>query len=162
MFDIKKIYKWSFVALLNLFIVAGIANLPIRQPQTINKVSRVSTDSIPTPVTVVNQIIKKVQKYVYVTPNPNSNSKTNSTSVAQPTTAPQQQNQVTAPPAPQPTAAPAPVGCIITIDGGRYDVTQFRNQHSGGDIFNCGTDMSSIFWGRHGQSQFNRMQQYKI
>jgi len=52
--------------------------------------------------------------------------------------------------------------CIVVIDGGKYDVTQFRNIHSGGDIFQCGTDMSAIFHGQHDNSYLNRMSQYKI
>lgn len=42
-----------------------------------------------------------------------------------------------------------PKTCIITIDGTKYDVTIFRNIHSGGDIFACGTDMSAVFHQQH-------------
>ncbi|MBI2465185.1 cytochrome b5 domain-containing protein [Candidatus Shapirobacteria bacterium] len=62
-------------------------------------------------------------------------------------------------------APPQPVAdnrCIIAIDGVRYDVSVFRNQHSGGDIFSCGTDMSAIFHGQHPNSFLQRMAQYKI
>jgi cytochrome b involved in lipid metabolism len=52
--------------------------------------------------------------------------------------------------------------CIIIIDGKKYDVTLYRNQHSGGDIFNCGTDMSNIFHGKHGQRYLQMMQQYAL
>jgi len=52
--------------------------------------------------------------------------------------------------------------CIVTVDGVKYDVTQFRNQHSGGDIFQCGTDMSAIFHGQHSNSYLQKMQQYRI
>jgi cytochrome b involved in lipid metabolism len=52
--------------------------------------------------------------------------------------------------------------CIVTIDGAKYDVTDFKNIHSGGDIFTCGTDMSNIFWGQHSQRELNRMQRYGI
>ena len=63
-----------------------------------------------------------------------------------------------------PTTPPVVVDnrCIVTIDGGRYDVSQFRNLHSGGDIFQCGTDMSAIFHGQHDSSYLSRMSQYKI
>lgn len=67
------------------------------------------------------------------------------------------------PPGPKNTPVPTPDNrCIITIDGGRYDVTQFRFIHSGGNVFNCGADMSQTFWNRHGQSEFNILQRYRI
>lgn len=42
--------------------------------------------------------------------------------------------------------------CIITIDGREYDVTNLRSTHTGGDIFQCGTDMSAVFHGQHGDN----------
>lgn len=63
----------------------------------------------------------------------------------------------------RPTARPTPdPRCIITIDNNRYNVTDFRNMHSGGDIFACGTDMSSIFHQQHSQRFLDFMQQYRI
>lgn len=63
-----------------------------------------------------------------------------------------------------PTKAPPVVDnrCIIVVDSIQYDVTSFRNLHSGGDIFQCGTDMSSIFHGQHDNSFIGKMSQYKI
>jgi cytochrome b involved in lipid metabolism len=52
--------------------------------------------------------------------------------------------------------------CIITLNNQKYDVTQFKNLHSGGNIFNCGTDMTTIFNGKHSQRELNMMQQYLI
>lgn len=52
--------------------------------------------------------------------------------------------------------------CIITINGQRYDVTQYRYQHQGGDIFTCGTDMSAIFAGQHSQKYLNKMKSYLV
>lgn len=52
--------------------------------------------------------------------------------------------------------------CVVTINNQKYDVTQFRYQHSGGDIFQCGTDMSSIFAGQHSQRYLNKMKAYLI
>ncbi len=43
-------------------------------------------------------------------------------------------------------------GCIVTIDGSRYDVESLRSTHPGGDIFECGTDMSAAFHAQHGAS----------
>ena len=47
----------------------------------------------------------------------------------------------------QPIAEPVRETCIITIEGKKYDVISFRSQHSGGDVFKCGTDMTSSFFG---------------
>lgn len=52
--------------------------------------------------------------------------------------------------------------CIVIIDGVSYDLTNFVNIHSGGNIFNCGTDMSQTFWSQHSQKQLNQLQQYRI
>lgn len=52
--------------------------------------------------------------------------------------------------------------CIIVVDGIRFDITKYRYQHSGGDIFQCGTDMSTIFHDRHPNSFLRRISQYQI
>lgn len=52
--------------------------------------------------------------------------------------------------------------CIITISGMSYDITNYQNGHSGGNVFVCGTDMTGLFWGRHSQREMNYMQQFKI
>jgi cytochrome b involved in lipid metabolism len=52
--------------------------------------------------------------------------------------------------------------CIITVDGQRYDVTVFKNQHSGGNVFSCSTDMSNVFHNQHSQRYLQMMQPYKI
>ena len=39
--------------------------------------------------------------------------------------------------------------CIITIQGGQYDVTSFRTEHPAGDVFKCGDDMTQAFKGAH-------------
>jgi len=52
--------------------------------------------------------------------------------------------------------------CIITISNQRYDVTEFRNSHPGGNIFRCGNDMTRDFFGQHGNTQLQQIQQYKI
>jgi hypothetical protein len=71
---------------------------------------------------------------------------------------------------PQPTATTTnnsqPVAtdnrCIIAIDGVKYDVSVFRKEHSGGDIFTCNTDMSAVFHSQHPNSFLQRMTGYKI
>ena len=61
-----------------------------------------------------------------------------------------------------PTVDPLAGKCIIVISGTRYDMTDFRNLHSGGDIFQCGSDMTAIFNDRHPASYLNRIARYKI
>lgn len=39
--------------------------------------------------------------------------------------------------------------CIITIQEEKYDVTEFKYKHPGGDIFKCGQDMTEIFQKAH-------------
>ena len=64
---------------------------------------------------------------------------------------------------PTQTSTPTPdPRCIITINGVRYDVTAFSQMHSGGDVFQCGTDMSTVFNQRHSNRELQMMQQYKI
>jgi hypothetical protein len=52
--------------------------------------------------------------------------------------------------------------CIIVVDGQKYNVTDFMTIHSGGNIFQCGTDMSPTFHQRHRDSYLQIMAQYKI
>ena len=51
-------------------------------------------------------------------------------------------------------AKPKPA-CVVQISGKQYDVSQLRNTHSGGNIFQCGTDMTTIFFNQHNQSLLN-------
>jgi cytochrome b involved in lipid metabolism len=67
----------------------------------------------------------------------------------------------TPPPAPAPT--PAKPTCIVTISGKRYDVQPLRSTHPGGDVFTCGTDMTSVFFGQHDQNLLDtQMKQYLL
>lgn len=59
-----------------------------------------------------------------------------------------------------PTAIPN-TGCIITLFGNQYDVATLRQTHSGGNVFNCGTDMTSVYQGKHG-SNVSQMQGYLV
>ncbi len=51
--------------------------------------------------------------------------------------------------------------CIITVSGNKYNVTELQSTHSGGDIFECGTDMSEAFAQEH-KTRFGMIQQYLI
>jgi len=57
-------------------------------------------------------------------------------------------------------SAPA-TACIITIDGKKYDVQPLRNTHTGGDIFQCGTDMSATFHRQHNDN-LQMIQKYLV
>jgi cytochrome b involved in lipid metabolism len=64
-----------------------------------------------------------------------------------------------------PSATPASTSasntCIITLFGLQYDVTELRNTHSGGDVFNCGTDETQSYVKQHGSS-VSRMSKYLV
>lgn len=62
-----------------------------------------------------------------------------------------------------PTAVPKPkvATCIITVNGSRYNVQALRKTHSGGDIFKCGTDMTTVFRNMHG-TNYSLIAKYKI
>jgi cytochrome b involved in lipid metabolism len=62
----------------------------------------------------------------------------------------------------KPTPKPVASRCIITIQGVKYDVTNFRNIHSGGNIFQCGADMTSTFFGQHNSSTLAAMAKYRV
>lgn len=51
--------------------------------------------------------------------------------------------------------------CIISVSGQQYNVTTLRSTHSGGDIFQCGTDMTIIYQNKHG-SGFSLIQKYLL
>lgn len=83
-----------------------------------------------------------------------------------PTTVPTTKTKST--PTPQLTTQPTPTvdvlagKCLIYISGIRYDMTDFRKIHGGGDIFQCGTDMTAIFNDQHPASYIDRIAKYKI
>ena len=64
-----------------------------------------------------------------------------------------------------PTVTPSSINtagnCIITLFGNRYDITTLRQAHSGGNVFNCGADMTAVYQGRHG-TNVSRMQIYLV
>lgn len=59
------------------------------------------------------------------------------------------------------TASDKYSNCIVTLFGKQYDVSPLRGDHPGGNIFTCGTDMTSVYQGEHGTS-VSRMQPYLI
>ncbi len=156
----KIFYTLSAMALFNLTTVVVLANYPISKSVNVEvqQASETLNDVVlpsPTPIVIKRQVVKKVTVFA-----------TNAPVTTKTVTATQNQTQPTQPvtqPAQQPApAAPVPSGCIITLDGASYNVTNLQKTHSGGDIFNCGSDMSATFWGKHGQGIFSKMQQYRI
>lgn len=63
---------------------------------------------------------------------------------------------------PSPSKTKIDTRCLITVDNHSYDVTSFRRQHSGGDIFACGTDMSSTFHKEHNSGYLSTLAKYEI
>lgn len=60
----------------------------------------------------------------------------------------------------QPNTAPS--GCVVKIDNQTYDLDAFRALHSGGDIFQCGTDMTAVFYGQHSADYLASLSRYRI
>ena len=77
------------------------------------------------------------------------------TATPKPTVAP----TATATPTPTPAAAS---GCIVTVDGASYNITSLVKSHSGGNVFKCGTDMSSTFNGASPRHKISWITKYKI
>lgn len=53
-------------------------------------------------------------------------------------------------------------GCLVQLYDGVYDLAQFRSIHSGGDIFQCNTDMTSVFSGQHSDAYLSQLAQYRV
>lgn len=51
--------------------------------------------------------------------------------------------------------------CIITLFGKQFNVTSLQTSHTGGNIFNCGTDMTAVYQTQHG-TDLTRMQPYLV
>lgn len=46
--------------------------------------------------------------------------------------------------------------CFISLFDSQYDLSDFQNEHSGGNIFNCGEDNTKLFEDEHS----NKIDQY--
>lgn len=51
--------------------------------------------------------------------------------------------------------------CIVTLFGKQYNVISLQQTHSGGNIFNCGTDMTSVYQAQHG-TDVSKMSKYLV
>lgn len=65
-------------------------------------------------------------------------------------------------PVPDPPVPAESQQCIITVHGTRYNVTEFRSFHSGGDIFTCGADMTGVFDSQHSMGTLRKMSPYIV
>lgn len=52
--------------------------------------------------------------------------------------------------------------CLVVVDGLKYNLTEFVRLHSGGDIFQCGTDMSASFHDQHPNNYLDILAKYKF
>ncbi len=150
----KILYFISGLTLLNLFAVTAIANYPIKDSRNTFQDSIIVS---PTPIVVVKKVINKVK--VQASNRPLMKDLPKNLPVID-SNSQIQVNPIQ--PVVNPTPQPVVSGCIVILDGAQYNVNTLKNTHSGGDIFSCGTDMSSTFWSKHGQSIFNKMQKYRI
>lgn len=52
--------------------------------------------------------------------------------------------------------------CLIKIKDKVYNLDKFRSLHSGGDIFQCNTDMTKIFSQNHSDSYLQQLKPYLV
>lgn len=84
----------------------------------------------------------------------NNQSNTTPTPTVAPTSAPN--------PTPVPTTQPSKPQCLVKIDGAVYDLQAFRSIHGGGDVFQCGKDMTNVFYSNHTSSYLQIISKYRI
>lgn len=65
-------------------------------------------------------------------------------------------------PSPTPPSTPVVNRCVIIIDGSKYDVTDFRSIHKGGDIFKCSTDMTQVFYSQHDKPFLSKIESMRV
>ncbi len=154
------------MSLVNAVIVLLIVNLvPVPLPSvpltTLERQSELTSEplvrSVESPTPTVTPTINLIPS-PSPTPSPSSTSTPISTSTPTPVPTPTPIPSNT--PTPIPTIKPS--GCIIQIDGVSYEITSLLKTHSGGNIFTCGSDMSSTFWDQHNSRILQKMQRYKI
>lgn len=113
----------------------------------------------PTPIVIVKKVINKIVKTAEpVVIGSNTQQLTQATSGNTNVTTNNSQTVTQT----QQTQSPQSNRCIVVVDGANYDLTNFINIHSGGNIFSCNSDMSQTFWSQHSQKQLNQLQQYRI
>lgn len=164
----KLIKNLITITILNFLLLASIlqvgAQLTPKSEESISLLVAEPTPIVestpaptPTPIIIRRRVEVRKQPQNKTAPTQSPSTPTTSTSASNPPT-----SSTPVPQAPQPTSTPRSTGCIVSIDGVSYDVTNFRKMHGGGDIFSCGGDMSASFWSAHGQSTLQKMQKYRL
>jgi len=158
------------MTLINSLFVMGIVKYVSLNPSSVGAVgdqilSNSISNTLPSEVPV--QVQDNSQRKLTKSPVQPTVSVTTKPIVAQPSptsTSIVKTPVVIAVPTSAPTAIPTPkpAGCLIQIDGVKYEITSLQRSHSGGNVFTCGTDMSAIFWGKHNAKILQMMAKYKI
>ena len=172
----KLLKTYISIALVNVFCVIGVVNFGPTMKRNIftsieKQVIQAGVSVTPTgvvdttPVTTPKPPKKRIVRVVRKTPS-SSLDKTTDAPQAAAVPDPQTGNNGGGqqPASANPTSAPPPqdTRCLIGIDGAQYDVTAYRSMHPGGDIFNCGADMSGAFWSQHGAGTLSKMAKYRL
>lgn len=161
------------MTLLNSLFVVGLVRYAANKPtQTLDANLNTTTSSnldtqtvlSRSPDPVISPSTAPVAKKVTATKKPSAT--TSPVATKSPTTTSAPTPTVVATPKPTvaatPTPTPAASGCIVTINGASYNITSLVKSHSGGNVFKCGTDMSSTFTGASPRHNISWMTKYKI
>ncbi|MBP7842563.1 hypothetical protein KA017_01010 [Candidatus Woesebacteria bacterium] len=140
-----KLIKYLIASsIINLFLVVFFVVITQKIPQQSSP-----TTILPIKTTNNSTTSKAPENAEQVTQNKDTVKNSNS----QPTTTP-----TSAPPIPKPQKPQ----CLVKIDGAAYDLEEFRSFHGGGDIFQCGTDMTNVFYSQHSKSYLEIIAKYRI
>lgn len=143
-------------------VTSGMAGMKLIQAKGVDSSDKFNSTAVPT--------LEALEPSLIITPvqsPPPGSSIPNSKNIALviPTTKPSTKTPASAALTNSPVAtaqqATNPNACIVTLFGKQYDVTTLRSTHSGGNIFSCGTDMTTVYQNRHG-TDMSRMQQYLV
>ncbi len=173
------------MTILNSFFVMGIVRYGASKQVSSNlPISTDSTESINyngTAFDTSTMLAKSPVPATTSTPKPPVTTSTptatpvNSTATPQPTTAATSTPTPTTASTPTPTSTPAPTPtptptptatpnntCTVVVNGQQYNIKSLLTTHSGGSsMLTCGTDLTSVFQGRH-KTNYSLISRYKI
>lgn len=138
---------------LKLLVTASLLNLLVVSTTLVAYSYMGPSSSGDTPVNIqpsLNQIPSRAP----TSSQQNSNQPKNSQG---PQTATQQNDPIS-----QPTTPPSKPTCLVKIYDAVYDLEPFRQVHSGGDIFQCNTDMTAVFSSQHSDNYLSALAQYRV
>lgn len=52
--------------------------------------------------------------------------------------------------------------CIVTILGQKYDFTEFKKFHPGGDLFKDGMDATRLFMSEHSKDELFDLEKFRV